>query len=239
METESINVACEVLPAISGALTHVGGNFCGRYAKRTGKPCLQRAGHRTTHPGDGPCWLHAGRPIQHGRYSKIKRPRIRELIAQYEADPEPLNLLPELASARAMFVDFIERYDAWLEALLAWHGSFLGYRSRYEDAVENFRYAARTKDLVRMQAALNALAELEGAAPETPKPRQVLDIADARNTLLTIAKITETIERIRGNVSRNDLMRILTEMGRVVERHVPEQAVREQIKDGWLGIALA
>lgn len=59
-----------------------------------------------------------------GRYSSVTRERIRDLITQHEADPDPLNILPELAAARALFQDFIERYDAFTEALLAWHASF-------------------------------------------------------------------------------------------------------------------
>jgi hypothetical protein len=62
-----------------------------------------------------------GRPITHGRYSQIHRETLRRLIAQHEADPDPLNMLPELAMCRALFVDFINRFDTFTEALLAWH----------------------------------------------------------------------------------------------------------------------
>lgn len=66
----------------------------------------------------------AGRPITHGRYSKIHRPRIKELLAQHEADPDPLNLLPELALLRSLIEDYVERYDEMTDALLAWHESW-------------------------------------------------------------------------------------------------------------------
>ncbi|MBI4516728.1 MAG: hypothetical protein HY699_13025 [Deltaproteobacteria bacterium] len=108
--------------------------------------------------------------------------------------------------ARAILHDFLERYDEWRDAFLAWHASW-------------------TTD--------------EEGHPASPKPRQVLDISDARNTLLAIARIVETIERIRGNVSRTDLLRIMTEMGRVLERHVHDEAVRARVADEWLSIPLA
>jgi hypothetical protein len=54
-----------------------------------------------------------------------------------------------------------------------------------------------------MLAVLEEMHELEACAPETPKPRQVLDIADARHTLLVIARIVEVIERINGTVMRS------------------------------------
>ena len=98
---------------------------CGAHARRTGKPCRHPAGFRTDHPGEGRCWLHGGtKTITHGRYSKITRPRIRELLDQYESDPTPLDLLPEVKLLRALLTDWVERYDEFTDALIAWHDSF-------------------------------------------------------------------------------------------------------------------
>jgi hypothetical protein len=54
----------------------------------------------------------------------VRRPRVAELMEQMADDPNPLDILPELAAARAIFIDFVERYDEWREALLAWNDSF-------------------------------------------------------------------------------------------------------------------
>ena len=92
---------------------------------RSGGHCLKPSGWGTDHVGQGRCRLHGGAtPITSGRYSKVQRERVRELIEQFEADPDPLNILPELAAARALFQDFVERYDEWRDALLAWHESY-------------------------------------------------------------------------------------------------------------------
>lgn len=98
---------------------------CGATAKSTGKPCQRPAGWGTEHVGRGRCKLHGGMtPVKHGRYSKVSRQRLRSLIESYEEDEDPLNVLPELAAARALFQDFVERYDEWRSALLAWHDSY-------------------------------------------------------------------------------------------------------------------
>lgn len=100
------------------------GRKCGA-KNRSGGTCLQPAGWGTDHAGMGRCRFHGGAtPVKHGRYSTVKRDAIRELIERHEDDPDPLNILPELAAARALFQDYVERYDEWRDALVAWHESF-------------------------------------------------------------------------------------------------------------------
>ena len=65
-----------------------------------------------------------GAPITTGRYSRLQRERLRDLYHAYLADPDPLNLSDELAMLRALVQDFVDRYDAWREAILSWHASF-------------------------------------------------------------------------------------------------------------------
>lgn len=99
--------------------------ICGGKKRQSDGVCTRPAGWGTDHAGLGRCKLHGGaKPIKTGRYSTIKREQLRNLIEQHEADPDPLNILPELAVTRALFQDFIERYDKWRDALLAWHESF-------------------------------------------------------------------------------------------------------------------
>lgn len=176
---------------------------------RAGTACQRPAGWGTDHAGEGRCKLHGGAtPIKSGRYSKVNRERLGGLIAEYEADPDPLNVLPELGAARALFVDFIERYDEWREALLLWHASF------------------------------NAD---EDGNPKPAKPRQVLDVGDAYRLLSTVAKIAQAEKRLQldGAISRKDLLRILSEVRRVVEAETNDTERLERILDGWNSIQLA
>lgn len=130
---------------------------------RSGTPCTQRAGWGTDHPGVGRCKLHGGKSlVRHGLYSAIQRPRIAALIAQFEALPESeaLRTLPELAAARALFVDWVERYDEITEALLAWHASYAqSMRPVGPESVE------------ALQDVLDELEALIGPVPEEPPVR--------------------------------------------------------------------
>ena len=52
--------------------------ICGAKKSQSEGPCTRPAGWGTDHVGDGRCKLHAGSsPIKSGRYSNIKRERIR------------------------------------------------------------------------------------------------------------------------------------------------------------------
>jgi hypothetical protein len=83
---------------------------CGAHAKQTGKPCTRPAGWGTDHSGSGRCKMHGGKtPIKHGRYSKIARQRLAAVLVDIEADPDPLNLLPELQLLRAQAMHFLEK----------------------------------------------------------------------------------------------------------------------------------
>jgi hypothetical protein len=208
---------------------------------RAGKTCGHPAGYGTEHRGEGRCRFHGGlTPIKSGRYSKVSRKRVRELIEQYAQDPEPLNILPELAAARALFQDFIERYDEWREALLLWWAAQTARRSKLEEV----RFAA---ELVLEQSDSGASQDHRRAAAELvlfhAAPRQVLDISHAQGLLAEVTKIVKRIEEIRNAnaISRPDLLRLMHEMARVVERWVtapdltPEQRL-ERIRDGWLGL---
>jgi len=164
---------------------------------------------------------------------------LRELYEKHIADKDPLNIEPELAQCRAIFQDFIERYDEWRAALLDWHESYRSGGAAYSDAVRNLRDTIATKDVAKIQAALKELEEAARAV--SGKPTQILDQADAYRILSEITKIVERIERIKAQnaISRPDLLRLMSEMGRVVERHVTDEETRNKIRDGWLEIHIA
>ena len=228
--------------------------LCGARTKRGTGTCKQAAGARTDHPGQGKCWLHGGAtPIKHGRYSLIQRPRLQELIARFGADANPLDTLPEIALTRGLLVDYIERYDAYTDALIAWHES---WRDRNEPLSAEKEQAlravldeyqatvARGDDLSEQQAdqlklareAVDALV----AGPVKGKPHQVLDVADAYRMAGEVTKMVERIERARAAnaVSVRELELLMLAMARVVEQHVPDAVARTRIRKGWDAIRL-
>lgn len=62
---------------------------------------------------NGRCPKHggkAGRPVTHGRYSVKHRASLATSVEAFRSDPEPGNLLDELALMRALTQDVVNRY---------------------------------------------------------------------------------------------------------------------------------
>ena len=88
---------------------------------RQGRPCRNPAGKGTTHLGLGRCRNHGGvSQVIHGRRARtpalrhhyaITSPELGELVAQYQSDPDPLNVLHEIAVLRALIHRAIEAID--------------------------------------------------------------------------------------------------------------------------------
>lgn len=158
---------------------------CGAWARSRGRPCREPAGKRTDHPGVGRCWRHGGAtPVTHGKYSQAYRSSIGELYEKHRADPDPLNMLDELAMLRALTERYIARYEEFREQLDEW------YR-----------------------------VEVVEKTGSVPRPPRLLDLNDARVLLTDVSKMVKRIEDIRAQnaISRPELMRLMTEMGRAVD----------------------
>lgn len=90
---------------------------CPARSKRTRRQCGQFAGAGTDHPGVSVCRWHGGAsPIRHGRYSKLPRKPLIELVESHLKDPKLLDLTREIAGARATLDLFIDRFGASLES---------------------------------------------------------------------------------------------------------------------------
>lgn len=223
--------------------------------------CQKPAGWGTDHVGQGRCRLHGGlTPVRHGRYSMIQRDSLRELAEQMATDPDPLNLVDDLIQARALYVDFINRYDTYAAALLAWHESYqASERPIGEDRIMALETVVDELEALLGPADLDEYDEDDPGGPQRKaimearkliaylrapngdgKPRQIMDVADAWRILSEATKIGERIERIRAAnaISRPDLMRLMAEMGRVVVHHASDEVARK-IKDDWLRIKVA
>jgi hypothetical protein len=162
-----------------------------------------------------------GRPITHGRYSKIHKETLRTLAENMAAVENPLNMMPELAQLRAHYVDFINRYDDNNQALLAWYETQKpGYRGGTDDGVER---------------------------PAVPRPAQIMDISYAHRLLSEITKIVKRIEDIRGRnaITRADFYRLMQQMADAVVREVETRlgdedaiAIKSGIAQRWREIRL-
>lgn len=217
--------------------------------------CRQAAGWGTNHVGQGRCKLHGGNAgqLSSGRYTTIKRPRVKELIEHMEQDPDPLNMKGELFAARAMFVDFLERYDEWREGLLAWYASWSLLRRplpeelalSLENVVNEYEIKLREygdpteKQLADLGGARRFITYMRGV-DQPQRPHQVLDPSAAMSHIDTITKVVERIEKVAAQnaISRKDLFRLTSEMGRGVMRHVTDPEILKAIRKDWLEIRL-
>lgn len=256
---------------------------CTAKAKRTGQRC-----ERAARKGYDVCPVHGagygdkrpGRPIIHGRFATIQSEPIRQLMEHHQANPDPLNVFRELALVRALLDDFINRYHEWRTALLAWHESFRAIErplahdrmlaletvvDELEALVGPADFDDEDNDGAPVRRAIRESRKLidDLRRPlEQGKPMQLLDLSDAVRHAETISRIVKRIEDIRAQdaISRPELLRVMTEMGRNAElrlqqlgRHleqlVPAESAshmkdllsqaREGLADDWLRIRVA
>lgn len=242
--------------------TDDGGARCGAQLRgRPGVYCRKPAGWGTQHAGSGRCKLHGGsggRPPIIGRYSRIKRPRIRELLEGFQGEADPLDLLPEVSLLRALIVDFVERYDETTEALVLWAASFeKPYLAHlYGGWAKQWRnYLAEVKDEAMYQAGLiktrpnididAPMNEADFAAPQLPeppnpahfpgKPKQVLDLLSAGRFIGELGGLVDKIQRgrERRTVTLADVDALLTQYGvemvRAVHGTIDDDGTRKAV----------
>lgn len=225
---------------------------CGAKIRNKDAHCGLMAGFKTDHVGRGRCWLHGGlTPSKHGRYSLIKSERLQAILQEVEQDPDPLNLIPEVHTLRMLTIDYINRYDEYTEALLAWHASwtlkylptervlFAIQRILTEWEIVVHEDNVPTPQQYEMIQDVKAFL-LAAAGPDQGRPRQVLDLAEAKSILAETGKMVERIEKIRAAnaVSRPELNRIYQEMWRAVDALIADDATKQRIRDQWLNICL-
>jgi len=225
--------------------------YCRGWNAKRIKYCRARAGLGTDHPGAGRCKHHGGnQKVTHGQYRRYElhnAPKLQALIQQYQDDPEPLNVLQELAIARALMHDFLDRYATFVAALTAWYDTWEG---RYIPLSEDEK-AALVRSLDEYEALLMESSEsgeiTEGqqsaldlsrsailflTTAQQPKPRQILDVSDAMKHVDTISKIITRAEQLRaqGTVSIERLRMFLLALDRGIELEVPDPAQRERLR---------
>lgn len=101
-----------------------GGNCDGnRRGSHRGTPCKRPAGAGTKHLGVGRCRTHGGNArVKHGWYSAITHARIAGVLDDLsKIEMNVMDLIPEANLLRAMTIDFVNQYDAFVEAILAWY----------------------------------------------------------------------------------------------------------------------
>lgn len=164
---------------------------------RAGKPCKRPAGWGTDHPGTGRCKLHGGlTPAPVGRYASVERPRIKDLMRQFEEDPDPLNLLPEVQLLRALLLDYINRFEVQDEALMRWNLSFeKSFQGAWTDWWRNQR-------ALMLEQADDLTLEDQPEMPDPmdflpAKPLRMADITEVSGLINQVGTMVERIRKAR------------------------------------------
>lgn len=245
------------------------GPLCGDFGGRkrgTDDPCTQAAGWGTDHAGTGRCKLHGGantgRPVEAGKYSRygiIKSGEAKRYRQHFEADPDPLNLLPDVLELRVRIADFCDRYDDLTEALLAWHGSYtIEWAKASQDWQKEYAdwhatYAERLERVRELRK--NDHVEIDDPPmPPDPgdmlqKPRKVVDILQAGQFLGMVGGLIDKINRheTEGKITLLDVQHILKNYGlvalQVIEAEVENDDLRERLltalDEGWDAVPVA
>lgn len=87
--------------------------------------CKNSAGAGTDHLGVGRCQKHERgrkRKLVHGWASKLTHTRVKEILDELSTvEMNVMDLIPEANLLRALTVDYINRYDEFVDALMAWY----------------------------------------------------------------------------------------------------------------------
>lgn len=195
---------------------------------RQGNPCGNAAGFKTDHPGQGRCHLHGGlTPAPTGRYASVTRPRVKELLEKFEADPDPMNLLPEAQLLRALLHDYIDRYDQQDEMLTRWNLSFeKGFQSAWQEWWRSVR-----ADAIERQDDLSDELLTEMPDPMDFLPSKPLRMADITEVGGLISRVGALIEMVRKAQTQHTFtMDTVNLLWKVMAGHITDAAL-EVISD--------
>ena len=111
-----------------GAKTRSGGLCQNHPTRENGKRCRMHGGAKGT-----------GRPITTGRYARVCKPKLQATLMAFLADPEPESTREELAMARSLYCDYLERAGsgdgeeqrAWLATIATLADKSSRVRSRH------------------------------------------------------------------------------------------------------------
>lgn len=201
---------------------------CGAKRNKTDATCARPAGWGTDHPGTGRCKLHGGlSPAPTGRYSTVNRARVQELLHQFMADPDPLNLLPEAALLRALLTEFIERFDDQDRQLTRWN---LSFEKSFQSDWANWWRDLRADAIEREDDLSSELLE-QMPDPMSYLPSKPLRMADITEVGSLIDKVGVMIERVRKARSTDTFsMQTVDNLWTAMSAHLT-QAMLEVIED--------
>jgi hypothetical protein len=202
---------------------------CGAWGRRGQMPCRHPAGFRTAHSGSGRCYLHGGNaPVKHGRYAKVQNQAIKDLLDDLEDDDDPMNLLPEVQLLRALVINYVNNYEAYIVALEAWQRSFdKAFIGQWQDWWETLRADILEQENREMRDKL-LLAMPDPMSFLPSKPLNLPDIMQVGGFLVQIGGLVEKIKKLKSTDTFS--MQTIDRLWASMAGHLT-QAAGEVIKD--------
>jgi hypothetical protein len=149
-------------------------------------------------------------------------------------------VLDDLAVARALLHDWIERYDDFRTALAAWFDTWEGKYTPIdpEAAAGLQRLVARAGDDPDAGLARAAITFL--STPQEPKPRRFVDIADAIRHVDLISKVVFRVEQAKslGMISQSQLRLFMFNLERILDGVITDADMRAQLRKEINGLRL-
>lgn len=206
-------------PRRAPSTSAIDGPFCGAPCRNRADPnhhCRQPAGWRTDHPGQGHCNRHGGvlsstrnAKLKTGRYSTIVHRTVRDAMDQMaQIETDVMDLVPEANLLRALTVDYINRYQEFSEALLAW------YADSDPDADSDSKSRTKPRKIMDLSDAGRLVEAIS---------RVVARIHQVQST---------------GAISLETFRRVTEMMGVTVATHIRDESLLSAIESDWSSIAL-
>lgn len=220
------------------------------------------AGWGTDHVGYGRCKRHGGSTITHRRAAArqieeeaardtpyeelVKRTDLADLIVELKSRSDIADITEELALARAVTINFINRADEMEHALLRWSASFdPSYREAQQLHLHELIDARASEEWERY-------TELMERQPDplafVDRPKKIIDLANAVKMLRDVVAMADRVleRRDAGAIPVRDLERALGEIVGVTEGAIRENigdvalraAILAAIEHGWSSIVL-
>jgi hypothetical protein len=209
---------------------------CGANAKQSGKPCLQPKGQRTSHPGEGRCWMHGGlkkwgdRRVKHGlnRKKDLFGPYLTgalEDAVDHVKNFDLMDLTPHLELLNGLLADFIRRQQSTSEE----SDRFI---NQYGSAINTIVSSSKPDEIDAAVAKLKESANV---------PRGGIDIDSAAVLVERISRVVEKVHRIEQTsaVTVEAVNMLLERMAMVVFKHVKDDEVLEAVKRDWAAVEQA
>jgi hypothetical protein len=237
--------------------------LCGAKCRSKSGTCRFPAGWGTDHVGYGYCRKHLGNAPKYRQHAArlqaeelardipyeelIAHTDLSDLVRELKSRSDISDISEELAMARAVTLDFINRSREMEAALLRWHAS---HGRPYKAAMKE--YAQELED-ARASESWDRYAQLVEALPDpldyaAGKPPKVPDMAEAVGMLRNVVAIADQVlaRRDAGSIPVEDVVSALVEVVGVTERatrdHIGDVTLRAallaDLEDGWSRIRI-